>query len=334
MEWKVFRAKIKLLPHFNADSLEIGKLGQYQVVVQKGIYKDGDTVIFIPEKSILSGALREQFANYLRGSNQDRVATVTLRKEISQGCILPDTGFEDVELGVDISERLGITKYEPPIPSDLMGAVAPIINAPHFHDHDVMQLGAYQDQFQIGERVIVSEKLHGSQISCYISPSVENPIITSKGLAKRGLQLLEGSENIYWKTVHNTKLFELVKQIWPNKHVHVFAEVIPCQKGYNYGQIEATLRIFRTIVEGESIPYDQIPLQLKALWVPIVFDGPFQLNEVRILAEGKELVSGQSLHIREGIVIRPYIDRRADDGSWLMCKIINSKYKESGDELS
>jgi hypothetical protein len=36
----------------------------------------------------------------------------------------------------------------------------------------------------------------------------------------------------------------------------------------------------------------------------------------------------------KGVVIRPYIDRCARDNTKLRLKLINPKYKESGDEIS
>jgi hypothetical protein len=52
------------------------------------------------------------------------------------------------------------------------------------------------------------------------------------------------------------------------------------------------------------------------------------------LCKGKELVSGKSLHIREGVVLRPYIDRYAKDGTKLRLKIINPAYLETGEEIN
>jgi hypothetical protein len=45
-------------------------------------------------------------------------------------------------------------------------------------------------------------------------------------------------------------------------------------------------------------------------------------------------VSGKELHIREGVVLRPYIDRDAKDGTKLRLKIINPAYKETGEEIN
>jgi len=67
--WKVSKENIELFVHTNADGLDLGKVGSYQVVVQKGLYNDGDEVIFAPEKSVLSGQIKLEFENYLAGPN-------------------------------------------------------------------------------------------------------------------------------------------------------------------------------------------------------------------------------------------------------------------------
>ena len=133
MNWKVFREKIKLLPHDNADSLEIAKIGTYQAVVQKGLYQDGECVIFIPEKSLLSGDLQKKFLSYLVGPEQNRVTHVKLRGELSQGVILPDDPrFQSIELGEDLSHLLDIKEFIPPIPVHLSGTVKRMENVPYF----------------------------------------------------------------------------------------------------------------------------------------------------------------------------------------------------------
>ena len=52
------------------------------------------------------------------------------------------------------------------------------------------------------------------------------------------------------------------------------------------------------------------------------------------LCKGNELVSGKQVHIREGVVLRPYIDRNAVDGTKLRLKIINPAYRETGEEIN
>jgi hypothetical protein len=39
--FKVSKEKIALFVHPNAEKLQLGRVGSYQVVVQKGLYQDG-----------------------------------------------------------------------------------------------------------------------------------------------------------------------------------------------------------------------------------------------------------------------------------------------------
>ena len=87
--FKVSKEKISLFTHPNADALMIGRVGSYQVVVQKDLYKDGDEIVFAPEKSVLTGQLKAEYEKYLSGPNKDRVKAVRLRNEISSGIIIP-----------------------------------------------------------------------------------------------------------------------------------------------------------------------------------------------------------------------------------------------------
>jgi len=161
--FKVTKQKIALFTHSNADSLMLGRVGSYQVVVQKGLYEDGDEVIFAPEKSMLSGQIKTEFEKYLVGPNNDRVKAVRLRGEISSGIIIPKhlvPDFDSIPMDTDISEQLGIVKYEPPIPTQLAGKVKSF-DMPFVGHHDCEHAGVYVNELIDGERVVITEKVHG-----------------------------------------------------------------------------------------------------------------------------------------------------------------------------
>lgn len=349
-DWKVFKTKIEILPHYNADSLEVGRVDTYQIVTQKGRLKDGEDVIFIPEKSILPENLKKPWENYLKGPNKDRVGSVRLRNEASMGIVMTIEeakniiGNTDFEYDVDISDKLGIKKYEPPIPQQLSGQVKSIDGYDYFSHHDVNQLGSFINNFVIGEEIIVSEKLHGSQCSIIYNRKT-GLSVTSKGLAKQGLKIERSESNSYWQAIKNVGLEEYLDETYfhnENYQIQIFAELIPCQKGYSYGQDKPTLKIFRIkyYLDDVNTTIDNIdPSQednfIKNLWVPIIYKGPLNdWTEIRKLAEGKEQVSGKELHIREGVVVSPVKMRKARNNDTLICKIINSKYKESGEEFN
>lgn len=360
-QWRVSKEKIELFVHPNADALELGKVGSYQVVVQKGLYESGDEVIFAPEKSVLTGQVKSEFENYLAGPEKDRVKAVRLRGEISSGIIIPKhlvPGFEMFNLGEDVSEKLGITKYEPPIPTQLAGKVKSF-DMPFIGNHDCEHANVYVNDLIKGERVVITEKVHGSQFILAHEVETGQTIVSSKGMLKSGLSIEESDDNTYWIATKNDDIVGRITRNFDSGVVQVFGEVIPVQKGYNYGQVKPTVRIFDVRVNGESIPYDKVPSEFITIWVPVIYDGNLNLEEKEVLiyedsergirktrvdnilpkdvvdlCKGKELVSGKGVHIREGMVIRPYVDRNAKDGTKLRLKIINPAYKESGEELS
>jgi len=371
--WKVFKTKIELFSHSNADTLEIGKVGSYQVVVQKGIYKNGDEVVFAPEKSILSGNIKNEFEKYLVGPNKDRVKAVRLRGEISSGIIIPSElvpGFDTIVPDIDISSNLGIEHYEPPIPTQLIGKVT-TFSMPFVGSHDCEHIGIYANELIDGERVVITEKIHGSQFILAHDYTANETLVSSKGLLKSGFTIEESDENAYWMAAKNDSIIELIRSNMSEMFntmalggnlggvVQVFGEVIPVQDGYSYGQTKATTRLFDIRVNGVSIPYDMVPDAFKKLWVPVVFDGILNLDKkevviysdpekgihktkinftlpkwIQALSESKERVSGKELHWAEGLVIRPYVDRNAKDGTKLRLKVISKFYKETGEEFN
>ena len=359
--WKVFKTKIQLFTHGNADNLEIGKVGSYQVVVQKGLYKDGQEVVFAPEKSVLSGRIKKEFEKSLVGTGKDRVKSVRLRGEISTGIIIPKIlvdNFETIPLDHDISKELCIFRYEPPIPTQLAGKVKSF-DMPFVGNDDCEHANVYVNDLVDGERVVITEKVHGSQFILAHNIDTNETIVSSKGLLKSGLTIEESDENTYWIAAKNDDIINKIRSNWTDGVVQIFGEVIPVQGGYSYGQTKPTASLFDIRVNGESIPYDMVPEVFKTQWVPVVYDGVLNLDKKEVviysdpergihktridyllpknivdLCKGNELVSGREVHIREGVVLRPYIDRTAVDGTKLRLKIINPAYKETGEEIN
>lgn len=346
-DWKVSKERITLFPHPNAEKLALGKVGQYQVVVQIGLYNDGDTVLFVPEKSLLSGVLLTAFQNYLAGPAKNRVKAIALRGEISSGIILSNALVEEqcgssianLPEGEDLSEVLGITKYVPPIPTELAGEVEPIPDGLKYGRHDCEQFGVYAADLLPGEDVVITEKLHGSQAVLYIDLAKDARFVSSKGFLGKRLCLVESERNAYWRASGPIwdKITESVRSglIPQDATVQVFGELVPCQGGaLTYGYTTPVIKVFDLRVNGISVPYDILIAVWQDVWVPVLFRGAFDATTARSYREGMEQVSRRQQHIREGAVLRPYIDRRAADGTRLALKLINPAYKETGEEIN
>ena len=340
--WSVIREAIQLFDHPNADSLQLGKVGAFQVVVQKGLYEDGNEVIFAPAKSLLPESLSEPYRKYLRGPEHDRVGQVRLRGELSMGVLIPIEEAAkvttDLPLGQCLAERLGIRKYEPPIPQNLAGEVRPL-NL-DLSKHDVEEFGIYANEFDPEEPVVVTEKVHGSQLMYYLCTDGSEGL-SSKGMLSKGLEIIESDTNAYWRAVRNSGLKEIAESFLGSCNVvQIFGEVVPVQRGnwtYGFDPNKPQVLVFDIRRDGQSIPTVQGRVEHEEVpWVPVISYTTFRECDFTELCKGKEQVSGHDLHIREGVVVRPGIDRFASDGTRLMVKVINPKYakKETGEEIS
>jgi tRNA-binding EMAP/Myf-like protein len=116
----------------NADSIEVVSIGGWKVVSKKGEYNVGDMCVYCEIDSFLPVLPQYEFlrkSSYKKmsdGTEGFRLKTIKLRGQVSQGLVLPisilpegKTLFE----GMDVTDVLSITKYEPPIPASLSGQV-------------------------------------------------------------------------------------------------------------------------------------------------------------------------------------------------------------------
>lgn len=358
MDWKVSKEVVEVKPHANADSLEVLKVGQLQLVAGKGNYKSGDVVVVIPEKSVIPpGPILDAFGKYLVGPEKNRVKGIRLRGEPSEAITWPvddlddavvgegdayewnRTAAQEATFGEDISAHLGIAKYEPPIPDEMRGQVVKLdVPSNALIKHDCYQFAAYADQFSPEDQVVVTEKIHGSQLNYVLHDGEES--VSSKGIMGRDLRIKEAPNNVYWRAVRHSGLRELAQEITTSPGpsvVQMVGEVVPVQKGFDYGLSgdEKAALIFELVLDGVPVPFDDLPPEIRDLWVPILYRGPLKDADLPRLAKGRETVSGEERHIREGVVVSPADPtKRAEDGTRLRLKILNPKYKDNDEEVN
>lgn len=132
----------EIRPIENSDNLDHYRVNGWWVVDKKGAHQVGDLVVFGEVDSWIPHALapflsKGQEPREFNGVKGERLRTVKLRGALSQGLLLPiETGIGGypfirssfgeqvvVREGEDVSEWLGIQKYEPPIPAQLAGLI-------------------------------------------------------------------------------------------------------------------------------------------------------------------------------------------------------------------
>ncbi|MZD10450.1 RNA ligase (ATP) [Streptomyces sp. SID5785] len=313
-------------PHPNADALELAQVGLYRAVVTKGAYRTGEFAVYLPEQSVLPAALIEELGltGRLAGGNADRVKAVRLRGELSQGIVCRPAALGDVDLaaaaadGTDFAERLGVTKWVPPVPPTMNGDVE---SAPELLPWvDIENVRRYPDVFAPGEAVVVTEKLHGSACLLTYSADGGRVRVSSKGFGAKSLALAEDPRNLYWRAVRGHGVAEAAARLAQRlgaTRVGIFGEVFGDgvqdltygadgrRDTLGYAAFDVAAEVGGQVrwLDAARLLDGELPL------VPRLFEGPFDLERILALADGRETVSGRALHLREGVVVRPAVER-------------------------
>lgn len=315
-------------PHPNADNLVLTKVMGWQVCEQKtNNPKVGDLRVFIPPDAILPDNLAKQLGvkNYLKKGN--RVGQVKLRGEMSFGLTTPN--IWNFEIGQEVSKELGITKWEPPEelvsgdterPHPLFVNYTPIENFRNF-----------PDIFKEGEKVVITEKIHGTnQKSGFIYDNESKDYIYMVGSHKTRKKL--GQNSIYEKPID--KLRTILKEIALSedaKAVIIYTEIFGSKvQDLQYGHTkDLAWRAFDIYVDGRFMNYDEAQLWFDDYdipTVPMLYKGPFDELKVWDYAIGNTTLMKDNPHIREGVVVKPIVERTDPTLGRVILKFINDDY--------
>lgn len=331
--------KIKVGPHPNADALEVGWMNfpnQLVSVLPKGLIADGSWIVFIPEHAIVPEYILERIhaTGKLAGPKKDRVKVVSLRGITSYGLAYPPTEDEwqqMVDKGRDPykddwSDVLGLKQWEPEIPPQMHGEVMPYPDILRYTE--IEDIAKFPDVIAPGEDVVITEKIHGT---CTIFHFAEGMLyVTSKGLAKRGLVLVDDDKNLYWKMAKQLNIYNRFLAYGKN-NITVFGETYGDVQDLKYGlgKGEADFRCFDIALEGEFLRWHDFVATAAALYletVPVVYDGPFYEGYLLNMPNGDEIVSGRREHMREGVVITVKSERHDPELGRVILKCVSDKY--------
>lgn len=168
-----------IVPHGNADSLEIALIKNWSVIVKKGDFSIGEKICFIIPDSVLP--MVEWAAFYNAKSN--RVRSIRLRGVWSEGICekLSKLGLDsNLEVGTDVTKILNIFKYEPPAPKELNARGNLPFNLFRTDENRWESL----KQVPFGEKTTVTLKVDGQSFSagCKLINNDAQTFITSRSL--------------------------------------------------------------------------------------------------------------------------------------------------------
>lgn len=206
----------RILPHKNADRLEVAIIGGWPAVVGKGQFEAGEQVIFCEVDTLLPPRPEYDFlaksCSHKEGDELFyRIQTVRLRGQLSQGLVLPlsaytsimgrECRFAQTTLPKDgcFDSVLRVRKYERPISPQLSGvAKGPFPDfIPKTDEERIQNLDIQELE---GKKFFRSEKLDGSSCTVY---ELDGHV----GVCSRNLELEYNPDTTFWKTTEQVARF-------------------------------------------------------------------------------------------------------------------------------
>ena len=311
----------EILPHNNADALEIAKVLGWNVVVKKGEFKAGDLCVYICIDSVVPETPEFEFLR----NKHFRIKPIRLRGEESAGICFPlsiiprksmlaDADPSAVGLpsdivlheGMDVTDVLGIIHYEKPIPAELAGQARGML--PGFlimTDED--NLRTYPDALPElwGRPYYITRKDDGCSGTFYVNGG-------EFGVCSRRIDLKESEGNGFWRMARKYDLANVLKKEFGTEDWAIQGEVCgPGIQDNHIGLTELELHIFNlfNIKARSYASYDKLVEFCKKYNLvrvtDIIGDGTafgYNIEELVKLASEQKYPNGFPA---EGIVIRP-----------------------------
>lgn len=298
-------------PIEGADAIEVATVGGWKVVVKKGEFAVGDLAVYFEIDSWIPHALapflsKGKEPREYEGVKGERLRTIKLRGQISQGLLLP-AGHVDAHAriyeGEDVTELLGIKKWEKPIHPQLQGMVRG--NFPtQIPKTDQERVQNLVKEIANGGIFEVTEKLEGSSMTIY-------RIKGEFGVCSRNLDLKRDENNAFWKVAVRDKIDEKMQAIDPHWDFAIQGELIgPSIQGNIYGLKDVEFHVFDVydIQAGDYLPPDARRSLIRKMGlnhVPVI-DEQFKLehtvDDLLKIAEGSSRITDGVE--REGIVFK------------------------------
>ena len=309
---------VKPIP--DADSIEtIGVLG-WECVSKKGEFQPDDLCVYFEIDSLLPEIPEFEF---LRKScwndtfKKFRLKTIKLRKQLSQGLALPISVFpilSGLTVGADVTEIIGVEKYEPPIPAAIVGDARSFSWPISKTDEIRVQL---DDEYGFienltGQPYYITLKLDGTSSTFLIDPKDEVFHVCGRNYSYK-----RNDTHSFWKIAERYNIEQGLRAFWEKGHrLAIQGEIVgPGIQKNPLGLNMVDLYVFNVvdIRTNTRLCLDQslvVAKELGVKFVPILDKSSsfgYTVDDLLELAQGKYIHhfdSAKNSQEREGIVIR------------------------------
>jgi RNA ligase (TIGR02306 family) len=335
-----------ILPHPDPETVKLGvtKVWEFQVVVNKEQWKEGDLAVYIEPDTLVPLDL-EVFA-FLRkeGSSktQERIRVKKLRGIYSEGLLIPAP--EGLKEDDDAWELLRLDRYQPKIVSRGNGRPAnldsdartsggweegPAHAKTPFSKYDLENWKKFNHVFEDGEEVIITEKIHGSN-GKFLWHEGRMFCGSRTGWRVENDHEFGTSRNLWWEALRQNPWIEEFCKQFPDFMVfgEVHGQVTDLK--YGAGKNQIFFRTFDVFDTHNRVWMDNCLIRryfTEDQRAPILFEGPYSKEKVLECTDGPSLVAGAN-HIREGCVVKPARERIHPRYGRIALKNVSNLYLE------
>lgn len=345
--------------HPNADRLELASLENFdfEFVVQKGVYDEGDLVVYFPVDSLLPMPLVEELGLVGKLAHgkinedgsprlQNRVKTIKLRGQISQGVVAPykldffglDKDPVGKNIGMDLTRYLSVEKYEPPVQVKMDGILKPLPQLVKTYDIESFQYFIDDADDLLKQDVYITEKVEG--MNCGFSWDGNNFSVFQRNYS---IEEVEGKEHNFWKWAREKDIENKIKFIanWLEVHGKEKVRVItlrgewlgPGSQGNYYALKENNVLFFEIEVNGfpiDVLKFLEVCHEFGLETVPVIglginFGTWLNGQTIKEASNGISMLTEKDL-LREGIVVRPMTEMLTRKGERLILKQRSPEY--------
>lgn len=315
-----------------ADKICAYRINGWWIVDSNNKYQVGDLVVFLEVDSWVPTELapflsKGKEPREFEGVKGERLRTVKLRGQLSQGLLLPlEPTCANIESelfeGLDVTLPLNILKWERPMNAQLAGMARGNFPAavPKTDQERIQNLTRSFEEYQL-DTWSITEKLDGSSCTFYLDDEDVFHVCS------RNLDLKEDEANSFWKVARKFQIEDIMRRNFM-KGVAIQGEMIG--EGIQGNQYKTQLDFYVYDMYNTHTGQYILPVQLKAACerlglkhVPILAEYT-EIKEQTIqsildFAEGKSLLNGSN---REGVVFKSNTvhDRsfKSISNSWLL----------------
>src|SRR5262245_14437709 len=287
----------QVLPHLNADALEVAVVKGWQCIIKKDGFRQGDRVVYFPLDTVLPLELSERLGvtKYLKPLRHDydtegkswggRVGAARLRGQVSYGLLVP---CEDPawKIGDDVREHYGVMKWEPPLE---LGSDEAAPAHPRFHHYtDIENWKNFPSAFRTGEEIVLNEKVHGTNARLGLIQTEEGRVWMAGSHNQRKKEPAEGEPaGLYWLPLTDPIKALLSAPCFEGRSVILFGEIYGAgvqDLHYGLSNNRKEFRAFDLSVDSVYLDFDEFCAVCASHGVPtmpLIYRGPYDADTIR-----------------------------------------------------